>query len=44
MLVHSIMIGYQTMYFLGAEGTLDDEMNVAMSSALEAAVPTPGFA
>ena len=44
MQVHSVMLIYQTMYFLGTEGTLDDEMNSAMSSALRAALPTPGFA
>jgi hypothetical protein len=43
MSVHSVMLIYQTMYFLGAEGTLDEEMNTAMSSALKAALPTPGF-
>ena len=44
MAVHSVMLIYQTMYYLGVEGTLDDEMNSAMSSALRAAVPTSGFA
>ena len=43
MAVHSVMFIYQTMYFLGTEGTLDEEMNRAMSSALRAAVPAPGF-
>ena len=33
----------QINYFLGVEGTLDEDMNIAMSSALEASVPTPGF-
>ena len=41
--IHSIMLAYQINYFLGVEGTLDEDMNRAMSSALEAAVPTPGF-
>jgi len=41
--VHSVMLAYQSNYFLGAEGTLDADMNNAMSSALEAAAPTPGF-
>ena len=44
MTVHSVMLIYQTMYFLGTEGTLDEEMNSAMSSALRAAVPASGFA
>ena len=43
MSVHSVMLAYQSIYFLGIEGTLDSEMNIAMSSALEAAAPTPGF-
>jgi len=41
--LHSIMLAFQINYFLGVEGTLDADMNIAMSSALEAAVPTPGF-
>ena len=44
MAVHSVMLIYQTMYYLGVEGTLDEEMNSAMSSALRAAVPSSGFA
>ena len=43
MSVHSVMLAYQSIYFLGIEGTLDSDMNIAMSSALEAAVPTQGF-
>ena len=43
MAVHSVMLIYQTMYFLGTEGTLDEEMHTAMSSAMKAAVPAPGF-
>jgi hypothetical protein len=41
--LHGIMLAYQINYFLGVEETLDADMNIAMSSALEAAVPTPGF-
>ncbi len=41
--VHSVMLAYQSNFFLGVEGTLDADMDSAMSSALEAAVPTPGF-
>ena len=37
------MLIYQTMYFLGQEGTLDEEMYTSMSSAMKAAVPAPGF-
>jgi hypothetical protein len=44
MSMHAIMLAYQSIYFLGVEGTLDTDMNLAMSSALEAAAPTPGFA
>lgn len=43
MAVHSVMLIYQTMYFLGQEGTLDEEMYTSMSSAMKAAVPAPGF-
>jgi hypothetical protein len=41
--LHSVILAYQINYFLAVEGTLDEDMNIAMSSALEAAVPTPGF-
>jgi hypothetical protein len=44
MSIHAVMLAYQSIYFLGVEGTLDTDMNLAMSSALEAAAPTPGFA
>ena len=40
---HAIMLAYQNIYFLGLEGTLDIDLSRAMSSALEAAAPTPGF-
>jgi len=43
MSVHSVMLAYQSNYFLGVEGTLDSDMTIAMSSALEDAAPTPGF-
>ena len=43
MSIHSVMLAYQSNYFLGIEGTLDSDMNIAMSSALGDAVPTPGF-
>jgi hypothetical protein len=43
MSVHSVMLAYQNIYFLGVEGTLDADMNHALSSALAAAVPAPGF-
>jgi hypothetical protein len=38
------MLAYQSIYFLGVEGMLDNNLNLAMSSALEAATPAPGFA
>ena len=44
MSAHSIMLVHQSMYFLGAEGTLDAEMNRAMSSSLAAVARTKGFA
>jgi predicted permease len=44
MCMHSAMLAYQTIYFVGVEGQLDEAMYLAMSSTLEAAVPTPGFA
>ena len=44
MSLHAVMLAYQSIYFLGVEGTLDTDMTRAMSSALEAAAPTPGFA
>jgi hypothetical protein len=44
MCMHSAMLAYQSIYFVGAEGQLDAAMYKAMSSTLEAAVPTPGFA
>jgi len=44
MCIHSVMLAYQNVYFAGVEGTLDAAMYKAMTSTLEAAVPTPGFA
>jgi len=41
--LHSIMLAYQSIYFLGAEGTLDASLYKAMASTLEGAVPAPGF-
>jgi hypothetical protein len=41
--IHSVMLAYQSIYFLGTEGTLDASLYKAMASTLEAAVPTPGF-
>jgi hypothetical protein len=38
------MLAYQSIYFVGVEGMLDNNLNLVMSSALEAATPTPGFA
>jgi hypothetical protein len=38
------MLAYQNVYFAGVEGTLDAAMYKAMTSTLEAAVPTPGYA
>jgi len=44
MCIHSIMLAYQNAYFVGVEGTLDAAMYKAMTSTLQAALPTPGFA
>ena len=44
MCIHSVMLAYQNVYFVGVEGTLDASMYRAMTSNLEAAIPTPGFA
>jgi hypothetical protein len=41
--IHSIMLAYQSIYFLGAEGTLDASLYKAMASTLEGSVPAPGF-
>jgi hypothetical protein len=43
MCIHSVILAYQNVYFVGVEGTLDAAMYKAMSSTLEAAVPTPGY-
>lgn len=42
--LHSIVLAYQSIYFVGVEGTLDAALYKAMSSALEGAVTAPGFA
>jgi len=44
MSLHSIMLAYQSIYFVGVEGTLDAALYKAMSSALEGAVTASGFA
>ncbi len=41
--VHSAMLGYQNVFFLGTEGTLDASLYLAMSATMVAVVPTPGF-
>jgi len=42
--LHGIILAYQSVYFLGSEGTLDAALYKAMTSTLEASVTTPGFA
>jgi hypothetical protein len=44
MSLHGIMLAYQSVYFLGSEGTLDAALYKAMVSTMEGAVATPGFA
>jgi predicted phage tail protein len=41
--VHSALIAYQSVYFLGTEGTLDASLNQAMFATMGASVTTPGF-
>jgi hypothetical protein len=41
--IHSAMLAYQNVYFLGSEGTLDASLFQAMSATMAAVVPTPGF-
>ena len=41
--VHSALIAYQSVYFLGTEGTLDTSLYEAMFANMGASVPTPGF-
>ena len=41
--MHGIILAYQSVYFLGVEGTLDAALHKAMTSTLEASVTTPGF-
>jgi hypothetical protein len=44
MCVHSAILAYQNVYFVGVEGTLDSAMYKAMTATIEASVTTPGFA
>lgn len=41
--IHSSMLAYQNVFFLGTEGTLDDSLHVALTATMVAVVPTPGF-
>lgn len=43
MCVHSALLAYQNVYFVGVEGTLDSAMYKAMTATIEASVTTPGF-
>ena len=43
MSIHGIILAYQSVYFLGDEGTLDAALYKAMVSTMVAAVPTPGY-
>ena len=40
---HAAFLAYQHVYFLGAEGTLDESLYQAMSATILAAAPTRGF-
>ena len=44
MCVHSAILAYQNVYFVGVEGTLDSAMYKAMTATIEASATTPGFA
>jgi hypothetical protein len=41
--IHSAMLAYQNVYFLGTEGTLDNSLYLALSATMVAVVPSPGF-
>lgn len=41
--MHSAILAYQNVYFLGTEGTLDTSLYLAMSATMVAVAPTPGF-
>ena len=41
--IHSAMLAYQNVYFLGTEGALDASLYIALSATMVAVVPTPGF-
>jgi hypothetical protein len=44
MCIHSASLGYQSVFFLGTEGTLDAALYKAMAATMEGSVTTPGFA
>jgi hypothetical protein len=41
--MHSAILAYQNVYFLGTEGTLDTSLYLAMTATMVAVAPTPGF-
>ena len=41
--IHSAVLAYQNVYFLGNEGALDNSLYLAMSATMVAVVPSPGF-
>ena len=41
--IHSAMLAYQNVFFLGTEGTLDESLQLALTETMKAVVPTPGF-
>ena len=41
--IHSAMLAYQNVFFLGTEGTLDASLQLAMTATMGAVAPTPGF-
>ena len=43
LLLHGIMLSFQNSYYLAAEGTLDQNINESLNSALNAVKNQPGF-
>ena len=41
--IHSAMLAYQNVFFLGTEGTLDASLQLALTETMKAVVPTRGF-
>jgi len=41
--IYSVMLGYQNVYFLGAEGTLDESLSIVLTATMVSVIPTRGF-